>query len=342
MARVAVALSGGVDSLCALLALKSAGHDAIAIHGLFKPDAALPENLASVCDQAGAKLEIIDLRERFNREVIASYANSRLLGLTPNPCALCNRAIKFGALLEAALALGADYMATGHYARISQGQPSLAPAKDRGKDQSYFLSLVAAEKFRRVLFPLADFTKAEAREFVASRGFAPPLSAESQDVCFLEKGEAIADAPGPILVRLPGQEDAALEKLAEVGRHEGASRFTIGQRRGLGIPWREPLYVREIVGNRVVLAPKSLLLMKSVAIADPNYFLPPDMWPREILARFRYRQKPRPVKAVWSESGLALEIGGDCEATAAGQVAAIYDDAGLLLAGGIIDRVELR
>ncbi|MDO5484272.1 MAG: ATP-binding protein, partial [Desulfovibrionaceae bacterium] len=155
--RFAVAVSGGVDSLCALLLLHRAGHDVMALHGIFLPRAEsvtpspLP-GLERACKSLGIPLHVLDLRERFQREVISPFAQAYAAGRTPNPCALCNRAIKFGALLEAALRLGADRLVTGHYAHLS-ADGSLAAAEDQNKDQSYFLSLVPAAALARAHFP---------------------------------------------------------------------------------------------------------------------------------------------------------------------------------------------
>ena len=221
MTQLAVAVSGGVDSLCALLRLREQGHDVLALHGLFLPDAAssglrpapegprlltaaealaapLPpasrqavEGLQTACGQLGIPLHVADMRAVFDREVVTPFVRAYARGRTPNPCALCNRAIKFGALLDAALSLGADRIATGHYARLLDGPagPVLAAADDLAKDQSYFLSLVPLERLRRAVFPLARQDKAASIAQVKDAGLAVPVPQESQEICFIPAGE---------------------------------------------------------------------------------------------------------------------------------------------------------
>ena len=288
MTQLAVAVSGGVDSLCALLRLREQGHDVLALHGLFLPDAAssglrpapegprlltaaealatpLPpasrqavEGLQTACGQLGIPLHVADMRAVFDREVVTPFVRAYARGRTPNPCALCNRAIKFGALLDAALSLGADRIATGHYARLLDGPagPVLAAADDLAKDQSYFLSLVPRERLRRAVFPLARQDQAASIAQVKDAGLAVPVPQESQEICFIPAGE---DAYRAFLERrrqaeglsLPGSGPVLLEEadsdgrpvLRPLARHEGLWRYTEGQRRGLGIAHSEPLYV---------------------------------------------------------------------------------------------------
>lgn len=346
MARVAVAVSGGVDSLCALLMLRKSGYDLIAIHGLFTPDATVPAGLAAVCARVGVEFRLVDLREAFARDVIAPFGRSYAAGLTPNPCAICNRQIKFGALFDRAMAMGADMLATGHYARLVQGPAQtalLGPARDETRDQGYFLSLVPLTRLAQVLFPLTELRKRETRRLVAGAGIPVPLERESQDICFVGANGyarqlgAYGQRPGPVLLRGVGQESAPLESLPQLGSHAGVAAFTIGQRRGLGLPWHEALYVREIRGNILVVAPRSMLNMEAALLGSLNYFLAPRFWPAKLYARFRYRQKPCPVVAQPVSGGLELRMLDSCLLTAPGQIAAIYDEAGLILGGGIVE-----
>ena len=188
--RIAVAGSGGVDSLCALLRLSREGHEVLALHGLFLPDATAdgptPDGLRAACRKLGLEFHIADLRDRFRQDVMEPFAAAYARGETPNPCALCNQSIKFGALQDAAAALGADLLATGHYARLapaaeynadwaatlpaSPGRPPvmLAAGADAAKDQSYFLALVPPRRLQRALFPLERRTKAESVAEVAA------------------------------------------------------------------------------------------------------------------------------------------------------------------------------
>lgn len=282
--RIAVAVSGGVDSLCALLLLRRAGHELLALHALLtESSAAPPEGLDSACRRLGVPLEVVDLRARFAREVIAPFAAAYAAGRTPNPCARCNRAIKFGALLDAALERGAEALATGHYARLAPRTrrgavgPLLARAAHVSKDQSYFLSLVPRERLARALFPLAAMDKAACAALVAQAGLTVPLPEESHDICFAPGGvDAYRDflecrwrelgmepsGPGPVLLcestpaeaqkfRQPGDvagaplanDTARGPRLRRIATHAGLWRYTEGQRRGLGLPYAEALHV---------------------------------------------------------------------------------------------------
>lgn len=282
--RIAVAVSGGVDSLCALLLLRRAGHELLALHALLTESSdAPPEGLDAACRQLGVPLEVVDLRARFAREVVTPFAAAYAAGRTPNPCARCNRAIKFGALLDAALARGAEALATGHYARLAPrtrrgaAGPLLAMAAHAPKDQSYFLSLVPRERLARALFPLAAMDKAACGALVAQAGLAVPLPKESHDICFAPGGvDAYRNflerrwqelgmappAPGPVLLceTAPAEghesrqqrndaetsqksDTAHSPRLRRIATHAGLWRYTEGQRRGLGLPHAEALHV---------------------------------------------------------------------------------------------------
>lgn len=329
--RVAVAVSGGVDSLCALALLRAAGHQVLALHGLFLPEsgASRPRRdplpgLAAACALLDIPLHVIDLRETFERAVITSFAHAYAAGRTPNPCALCNRAVKFGALLDAAFALGAEKLATGHYARLlpplaaSDAPLSLSVARDAAKDQSYFLSLVPADRLRHALFPLADLSKARSAALVAEAGLAVPLPAKARisALCRFKRAQATLfpglhpQAGATLLFLPPDGAPAALPRraparccwpttpgnLREIARHQGLWRYTEGQRKGLGIAHSEPLYVlaKDTRQNALLVGPRALLGMNSCEAADVNVLLEPDLWPERILARLRYRQPAGP------------------------------------------------
>ena len=350
MTQLAVAVSGGVDSLCALLRLRGQGHDVLALHGLFLPDAAssgprpahdgprlltaaealdapLPpasrqavEGLRTACGQLGIPLHVADMRAVFDREVVTPFVRAYARGRTPNPCALCNRAIKFGALLDAALGLGADRIATGHYARLQEGPsgPLLAAAADLSKDQSYFLSLVPLERLRRAVFPLARQDKAASIAQVREAGLDVPVPQESQEICFIPAGE---DAYRAFLERrwqaeglsLPGGGPVLLEEagsdgrpaLRPLARHEGLWRYTEGQRRGLGIAHSEPLYVlrKQEEDNTLVVGGRARLGMHGCLTGPVNLLCPPEQWPDTLLARLRHRQRPTPARVEITDDG---------------------------------------
>lgn len=369
--RIAVAVSGGVDSLCALLLLRRAGHDVLALHGFFLPEQPQPPpgdacdplpGLEAACRALNLPLRTMDLRAVFQREVMTPFAKSYAEGRTPNPCAHCNRAVKFGTLLDAALSLGADKLATGHYARLLSGRqgekdapPFLAAAHDRAKDQSYFLSLVPAARLRYALFPLADQDKARSVALVAAAGLAVPLPRESQDICFVPESDAAyrpflaaqwraqgLEPPGEGPVLLASESGGAAGDLREIGRHQGLWRYTEGQRKGLGIAHSEPLYVlrKDRTNNALIVGPRALLGMRACLTGPANILVPPEHWPEDVLARLRHRQRAVPAHAALVGDRLRITLEAPQLPSAPGQVAALYDAAGRVLAGGVVEEIR--
>ncbi|MBD5417145.1 MAG: tRNA 2-thiouridine(34) synthase MnmA [Desulfovibrio sp.] len=376
--RIAVAVSGGVDSLCALLLLRRAGHQVLALHALLAEpwgDAPAPlEGLAAACRSLGVKLHVVDLRGRFSREVIAPFAAAYAEGRTPNPCALCNRHIKFGALLDAALELGAETLATGHYARLvphsRRGAPGplLAMAAHTPKDQSYFLSLVPQERLTRVIFPLAELTKAGCAALVAEAGLAVPVPVESHDICFAPGGvNAYRDflerkwaelgltpaGPGPVLLseekaaETPGSPKTPDEAraLRRIGTHAGLWRYTEGQRRGLCIAHDEALHVlrKDTAENALVVGPRSRLGMRGCVAGGVNLLAEPGFWPGRPLVRCRYGGGVVPAEVRLEEGSngkkLHVRFNETCFPTAPGQVLTLYDEDGAVLAGALAEEV---
>ncbi|MBO4313836.1 MAG: tRNA-specific 2-thiouridylase [Desulfovibrio sp.] len=353
---VAVAVSGGVDSLCALLMLREAGCDVHALHGVFLPGA-MPAGLLSglqmACSRLGVPLHVLDFSETFSRCVRHPFARAWAVGKTPNPCALCNRDVKFSALMEAAESYGCVMFATGHYARLERvhAKPPysvrLCRGADERKDQSYFLSLVPKARFEKVLFPLGGMSKDEARRLVKTAGFAVPAPEESTDICFVPGGNgacarylerewaAMGIVPPPggdVLLR----GDDGFER--RIGVHGGLWRFTEGQRRGLGIAHSEGLYVlgKDAARKALIVGPARMLGIAGCETDAANIFLPPELWPARLFVRVRYRQKAVSARVSLEGGGLRIVFDERQGFTAPGQVAAVYDGAGRVLAGGII------
>jgi len=339
---LAVAVSGGGDSLAALLRLRDAGHEVLALHGQFLPehDQHAAQGLAEACARLGVPLHLLDLRAEFEALVAGPFAAEYLAGRTPNPCARCNAAMKFGLLLDHALTLGAEGLATGHFAAAGP-HPVYGWVLSRGadpvKDQSYFLSLVSGERLRRARFPLAEVSKAEARAELETRGETPPLPRESQEICFVPGDDyraflatRIGELPGPGAARLPDG--------TRVGAHQGLWRATIGQRRGLGLSWREPLYVldKDIAQNILVVAPREALLAASFEAGEVNLLVDLALWPENVLVQTRYREAAKPARVELSGGVLRVCFDEPQVRPAPGQVAAVYDVAGAVLAGAVI------
>ena len=339
----AVAVSGGMDSLLALALLREAGQPVMALHAFFlPPDRArreLAQALGGLCAGLGVPFHAVDLSGAFSRLVIEPFATAYASGLTPNPCAACNRDMKFGLLFEKARELGAERIATGHYARLDEANPgALLRGADPAKDQSYFLTLTPRAALARAVFPLGGWRKADVPAALAQRRLAPPLPSESQEVCFIPGDDyrAFLDSrPEP----LPGPGPVALPDGRVIGAHKGLWRYTIGQRKGIGIAWSEPLYVLDKLQrtNTLVAGPKSGLESWSCRVRDANLLEDPALWPQELLAQTCYRQPPRPVR-VSHPGGGVLEIAFDepLARPTPGQVAAVFDRSGRALAGGII------
>lgn len=370
MGAIAVAVSGGADSLYSLLDLKSRGFSVIALHGLFFPPRDTAEErekeaairgLERHCLKLGVPLRLLDLSREFRDLVIRPFVEAYARGLTPNPCALCNQRIKFGLLQDAALALGAEKLATGHYARLEpafskEGRdvPALLQGEDALKDQSYFLALTPLARLAKALFPLGGLRKQNVLQSLTAQGAAVPQPGESQEVCFVPNDAyrdflpRMADELG---IALPGPGPMLLTDGRRVGSHKGLWRYTEGQRKGLGIGWSEALHVlgKEMEGNVLRLGPRREMKARGCVCEDTNILLPPDRWPGELLVKTRYREKPKPAQVslepACGAQGPQMRILFDQpeSAVAPGQVAAVYapwpEEHGetlRLAAGGII------
>lgn len=357
--RIAVAVSGGTDSLAAVVLLKEQGHDVLALHGRFLPhgqDGPDPsEPLRAVLDGLGVQLSSLDLRDAFRTAVIEPFVQSYREGLTPNPCAQCNRAVKFGLLLDRALDMGCSALATGHYARLVDlpGGRTLRRGADPAKDQSYFLSLVPAERLARAAMPLGERTKDEARALLKARGITPPLPSESQEICFVPRDDYCAflhsmpdsslPGPGPILLL-----DQHTGETSRVGEHQGLWRHTLGQRRGIGVAWAEPLYVldKDAPRNALIVGTAPQAMSGGCRVGEVNILVSPERWPETLLAQVRYRQRPRPARARLEPGPggspadrLTVLFNEPRGLPAPGQVAALYAPDGTVLAGGLVTEV---
>ena len=321
-------MSGGVDSTVAASLLREQGYE---VHGFFMllplPD--LDEQLARVRQVAGQldlPLTLIDMRRPFTDEVIAYFTATYQSGLTPNPCIHCNQAIKFGLLAEAMRSQGMDRIATGHYARIGQrdGQRFVARGADRQKDQSYFLARLDAQQVGRILFPLGDWTKERIYQRAASLGLRL-TGQESQDVCFLTSGlpaflagQGLGEQAGPVVTR-DGR---------RLGEYRGLWRYTIGQRRGLGLPDATPWYVVGLVGNRVVVGKHEELFANRCTVHSLRWTHEPPALPWRGLVQLRSRHQPASAElTVAAAAGTwQLVFASPQRALTPGQFAVFYED----------------
>jgi tRNA-specific 2-thiouridylase len=302
--RVVVAMSGGVDSSVAAAALLEGGYEVIGVmlrlwaeDGPAANRCCTPDAVADarrVADALDIPFYVRDYKDVFKTTVVDYFTETYVQGLTPNPCLICNRGIRFGRLLDEALAMEADFLATGHYARVRQtgdGAYQLLKGIDPAKDQSYVLHRLGQAQLAHALFPLGDYTKSEVRDMAHSRGLPVFNRADSQDLCFLGNGDYReflsrhapgAAQPGPIL-------DTAGRT---VGQHRGLLYFTIGQRKGLGIAAPQALYVLELepARNAVIVGTAEELGRHELTAVDVSYVSGyPPAGPLPITAKIRYK-----------------------------------------------------
>jgi tRNA-specific 2-thiouridylase len=298
--KVAVALSGGVDSSAAALLLKEAAYEVMGVHMRLwgAPRSEYQAHRAEdICRILDIPFHQVDLQEEFESSVVDYFCREYRQGRTPNPCVACNRHIKFGLLLDKALSLGADYLATGHYARVEHSRDGhrLLKAADIRKDQSYFLYTLTQERLRHVLFPLGKHSKDEVKQMAKQAGL-PTAARSSQDICFISQknygnflSQRFSSTPGDIV-------DTRGRKLSQ---HRGVAFYTIGQRHGLGLASGNPLYVIRIEpeSNRIVLGPEEELYSQKLAAQKLNWIS--GKAPREpITAQARIRYKSKEAEAV--------------------------------------------
>jgi tRNA-specific 2-thiouridylase len=330
--RVAVAMSGGVDSAVVLLkSLPSA--IGVTLRLWLDPDGpdseracCSPEAVITArqtCHALGVPHVTLDLREEFRRAVVDPFVRSYELGETPNPCIRCNSAFRFGQLLAFARRAGADKLATGHYARIVEhrGRRLLARAADGRKDQSYMLARVDPRRLDRVVFPLGAQTKNETRAEAERAGLAVARRSESQEACFLAGDDYRAFLERRGLERAEG---AVVDETGRrLGRHDGYWRFTPGQRKGLGVASGTPLYAlrSDLRTNTVVVGPRAALARTSLD-ATGRLYVPVE----RAEAKLRYRSEAVPASVQATARGFRIELDEPAYGVAAGQAAVLYED----------------
>jgi tRNA-uridine 2-sulfurtransferase len=280
--RILVAMSGGVDSSMAAALLVEEGHDVTGVHlKMADTPSGLPgkgcctlddaRDARRVADTLGIPFYVWDFAGAFNERVVDDFVDEYATGRTPNPCIRCNERVKYAALLARARAVGFDALATGHHVHVDRHGERwrlLRPA-DRNKDQTYVLYMVTQDSLAASRFPVGDFAKASLREMASQRGLLTAAKPDSHDICFIPSG----DVGGFLRNRLGTREGVFVgPDGAVVGRHDGGYRFTVGQRRGLGLAgFDEPLYVSAVEGDRVHVGPRTVLEVDALTVADVSW-----------------------------------------------------------------------
>jgi tRNA-specific 2-thiouridylase len=370
---IAVAMSGGVDSSAVAAVLVHEGHPVVGLtlqlwdqmrlagkHGI--PDAPKAGRCCSlddvydarrVAEHLGIPYYVVNQEERFERDVVRPFVDEYIAGRTPIPCSLCNDHLKFDQLLTTARSIGAERIATGHYAvnefDEQRGRWILKRPADRAKDQTYFLFGLTQSQLSRTMFPLGRLTKPQVREMARERGLALAEKPDSQEICFIPGG----DYKAFIAAYLEEQGEPAPETAGELvattgevlGRHEGISNFTVGQRKGLGVSSPSPLYVIQIdpASHRVTVGPDAELAMRTLRAGRMNWISIPRLeGPMRVQAKIRHRHEPawatiEPVGPNGDSSRVLATFDEPQRAVTPGQAAVFYDG-DEVVGGGWIDR----
>lgn len=346
--KVLVAMSGGVDSSVAAFLLKENGYDVTGITmclGVKTTDekarccgSEAVEDAKKVCYKLGIPHHVMDFSGALEDKIISKFVSEYLKGRTPNPCVDCNRHLKFGSLLSKARAMGFDFLATGHYARIEKGREGfvIKKAADRKKDQSYFLYSIDKELLEFILFPVGELTKGEVREIARKAGLAVAGKKESQDICFILDGDYRTFVSGRSSEAKPGNIVDLQGNI--LGRHEGIFSYTVGQRGGLGITTKEPFYVLSIdsVENKVIVGEKKSLSARGLVASGLNIFT--DNLPERASAKIRYTPRESECSIAKKNDNLEVMFDNTEEAITPGQSVVLYEN-DTVLGGGIIEKV---
>ena len=351
--RVLVAMSGGVDSATTAVLLKENGYEVIGVtmqlwdYGDAEGGCCSADDVRDarkVADQIGIKHYVVNYMDKFREFIVSDFINKYMDGKTPSPCVLCNEHMKFEFLMKRALELGADYMATGHYARIGYddagGKYYLYKAVDINKDQSYFLFTLKQKELSKILFPLGTMTKEKVRELADKHNLKVAKKPDSQGVCFIT-GNTYKD-----FLKSQTESSNTNGEIVDtdgniIGKHEGIFSYTVGQRRGLGIAKGKPLYVVELdtKNNRVIVGSEDEIYSNSLSVTNLSWVSNLEADELNVNAKIRYRHRENKAIVQLKHSDEAIvKFNEPQRAITPGQAIVFYDN-DKVIGGGWINRV---
>jgi len=337
MSKVVLGLSGGVDSALAASLLRDEGYE---VYGVFLDIGVTPSDEArAVAEQLGIAFEAVDIRAELEEKVCAPFTKAYLGGRTPNPCVMCNPTVKFPALVRAADRIGAEYIATGHYAKVDYdeacGRYRLIRA-DSSKDQSYMLCGLTQDILARVIFPLGQFEKETVRQMAAQAGIPVAEKSDSMEICFIPDNDHGKYISSRGYVSRPG--DFVDEAGNVLGQHKGIEYYTVGQRRGLGVAAGRRIFVSRIdpEKNEIVLSDLDKMQVRDIRVKDVNWVsMSPAAEAFRAEVKVRYSKISYAAELVPEEGGLHIIFDEEIKAPSAGQAAVFYSG-DVLLGGGTI------
>lgn len=337
--RALIAMSGGVDSSVALSLMKADGYECEGVTmRLLNGSESGIEDAKAVARRLDVPFSVAEMVDTFRETVIAGFIDAYEKGLTPNPCILCNRVLKFGELLKLADRKGCDVLVTGHYAKTEQvdGRFILKKAADKQKDQSYFLYSLTPEQLSRVRFPLGNYTKPEIRDIAERLGFVNAHRKDSQDICFVPGGD-YARVIAEYSRKIYPEGNFVDKNGAVLGKHGGLIKYTVGQRKGLGIALGKPMYVcaKDTAKNEVVLCDDAELFGTELEAVDFNWIIPPKAEVLRCKARIRYRHTEQDATVAVLENKVKVTFDQPQRAITPGQAVVLYDS-DIVLGGGTI------